>query len=50
MPEKFKQYLRNIPHVYIGLVAVPLFPLILAVMFLWSLGVLVKEFLEMFNA
>ena len=49
MPEKFKQYLYDTPPIYIGLIAVPLFPLILAVMFLWSLGVLVKEFLEMFN-
>lgn len=50
MPEKFKQYLRNIPHVYIGLVAVPIFPLVLAVMFLWVIGMLVKEFLEILDA
>ena len=50
MPEKFKQYLHNTPHVYIGLIAIPLLPLVLAVMFLWVFGMLVKEFLEMLDA
>lgn len=50
MPEKFKEFLRNTPQVYIGLLAAPLLPLVLAVMVLWLLGMLVKEFLEMIDA
>ena len=50
MPEKFKEFLRNTPQVYIGLLAVPILPLVLAVMVLWLLGMLVKEFLEMIDA